>query len=636
MASLSDSVKALEEYLAKSSSDAAKLFSSAKLSEKTDPLGIAKNSIQTTSLDNVRAKLATNPLVQMGTDTLNQMATPVVQSLVSQALSKVNLSPIQNAVQNFFQAWATISTFEVEVAMELARNTARNILKELDAKDALLKDIQAQLVAIHNACAIILNSSPFLDGYIKQLIQAYTLMTNADRKFKDVVRVLQVRHRYQTLEFTSAMTDLQSAQALILPDRGVNVSSIQAVKDYASATIKRQTNKDALAAALVIPGLTLKLGTTLLSYVKSVTNINLLLNTYADALDGWIASFKRNDNIDQVAIDHINAGISQLDDLLASMKSQLYPDIDRYPDLNPAGAGYGTKLTSQATGWGIKLQAIIEWMRLNPKKGLETLDKTSNSVSSYLRSKTAIENMGNLSYTGGTFNCTQGREDVETGVRAITRLMLRVNTITATQQTKVQITAEFRAVGAYFTTSATHSTRLRSAISQFLSTTSSLQGPARQIIGQAYGIANKYGLDRVAGLISDGKIRELFNVTPDTATYAGSAVVGMNQVLSLVKAQPNATDAQVSKIENLRDNVERDKKAKEIEANRSYASTVDAAQDELVAKLKQIKSSILPAVEAAQQLDSTNATTPASKADADVSNAIAGFNTNRAQAGLQS
>lgn len=635
MANLSESVKFMEEYLTKASSDTAKLVSSVGTASKDDPAGQARNLVNTKGIESVKASIATNPLAQMGMDTVNQMATTLVQQLVNDALKKVNFSPIQNAVQNFFQAWATISTLDTEVAMELARNTARNMVTLMDQKDQVIRDIQGEITALHNACIIILNSSPFMDQYIRDLISAYGILVGAETKFKNVVRVLEKNHRFHNREFDSGVADLERAQALILPDRGADISSIRAVEDFVSDTIQRQSNKQAVAAAMSIPGISLKLGQKMIEYVRIVTELNLLLNTFLDALDGWIASFSRNTNIDQVTIDHITAGLKQLTDLINGMNSALFPDLSVTPNFDPTQANYGPRLSAQATGWGLKLQAIIEWMKLNPGKGSQVLDQTSNSVTQYLNSKKLLESYGDLSYIGGTMKITQSREDVEVAVRAVARLMLRVNTIVATRQTKSSVTAEFRQVRRYFETSQSHTARMRFALQGFLNTSSGLQGPARQIVGQALGIANKYGLDRVVGLINDGKVRELFGVTPDTATFAGSAVFGMNQLVAAVRGQPTTTDAQIERLENIRDAVEREKKAKEIESNRSYGSTVDAAQEEIKARLAQIKATISPAIEAAKQVDESTGTSENAKAETAMANVIPGFNANRTLAGLQ-
>lgn len=635
MASLSESVKFMEEYLTQKSSDTAKLVSTIGTASKDDPTGQARNEVNTQGIAAVKASIATNPIAQMGMDTVNQMATTLVQQLVTDAFKKVNFSPIQNAVQNFFQAWATLSTQNTEIAMELARNTARNINKLLDQKEQNIRDIQGEITALHNACIIILNSSPFMDQYIRDLISAYGILVGAETKFKNVLRVLTKTHRYHGLEFNNGVADLERAQVLILPDRNADISSIRGVEDFVSDTIQRQTNKQAVAAALSIPGISLKLGQKMVEYVRTVTEINLLLNTYLDALDGWIASFTRNSNIDQVTIDHITSGLAQLSDLLNGMNSALFPDLAVTPNFDPTQANYGPRLSSQATGWGIKLQAIIEWMKLNPGKGSAVLDQTSTSVEQYVKSKTLLESYGDLRYIGGTMKIDQSREDSEVAVRAVARLMLRVNTIVATRQTKAAVTAEFRSVQRYFDTSRVHSARIRAALQPFLSTTSGLQGPARQVIGQALGIANQYGLDRVVGLISDGKVRELFGVTADTATYSGSAVFGMNQLVSAVRGQPNVTDAQVERLENIRDAVTREQRAKEIESNRSYSSTLDAAQEEIQATLARIKSTITPAIEAAKQVDTDTGTSENTKAETAMANVIPGFNANRTLAGLQ-
>lgn len=628
---LSSSVNSMETFLTEKTNDASLSFKTTGLFSKEDALGAAQSKMESESITQLKAKLAVNPIAQAGIDTLTQMGTTIVQQIVGDALKKINLSPIQNATQNFFQAWATVSTFDTEVAMELARNTARNIQKVLTQKNQVIAEIQAEITALHNACVIILNSSPFIDKYFQDLVAALNILKRADGKFTNVYKGLTASatasRKFNSITFNSGIADLEAAQVLILPDRNANISSIRDVTDFVSTTIQRPTTMQAIAAAQSIPGMTLKLGTKMIEYIKLTVEVNLLLNTFLDALDGWISSYKKSSNIYDAVASHVAAGKTQLEDLIAIMQSTLYPSAAS--GLDVTSLTYGATLSANATAWGVKNQAVIEWMKLNPGKGAALVDQTSNSVTKYLDSVNLIKTFGNMPYSGGTFVCTEGREDGEVAVRAVAKLMLRVNTILATRQTRTQITTEFRSVRNFFQKSLANDQRLASSLNIFLSTSNTLPGPARKILSDALGIANKYGLDRVAGLINDGKVRELFNVTPDTSTFAGSAVVGMSQLVSLIRSNPEATDAQVSRIESARDVLVADKTSKDIEANRSYSSTVNAVQEEIKKKLDEIKSIIQPGIEAAKALDTNSGTSLQAKTETTMSSVISGFNNNR-------
>ena len=72
-----------------------------------------------------------------------------------------------------------------------------------------------------------------------------------------------------------------------------------------------------------------------------------------------------------------------------------------------------------------------------------------------------------------------------------------------------------------------------------------------------------------------------------------------------------------------------DKTSKDIEANRSYSSTVNAVQEEIKKKLDEIKSIIQPGIEAAKALDTNSGTSLQAKTETTMSSVISGFNNNR-------
>lgn len=637
--SLSEAVGLMEDYVKERSAEAAKMVATASAAEKSSLGDLSQSALQSKTLAQVRSAAASNPALQAAADTASQIGTTLVQKMATDALSKVSLAPIQAATQNFMQAWATLSTFDTEIAMEMARNSARNISSVLDKRDAVLGEITTELTALHNACAVILNSSPFMDRYINDLIAAHRILRKAEQRFEAVISRLSAQGdpkipnsgpSFLKGQFNAGVKDLEQAKNLILPDRDVDISSITAAGDFVSATLDRQTNKQAIAAVVAIPGISLKLGRKALEYTQLTVEMNLLILTFLDAIEGWISGFEKNTNIYRVTNDHVQAGLSQLSTLIAEMDATLYPDMILSSDvhLNPASLRHLPKITASATVWGVKLQAIIEWMKLNPGVGAAQIDQTSESVNRYLMACSEIRALRDISVNGGILPISEGREDSQTAVKALSTLLLDVNTLVATRQTRKQITDEFSRVRGVFRGARYHSNRIRKAINPFIATQTTLPGPARAALSQALGLANKYGLDRVAGLVSAGRTRELFKVTPETATYAGAAVAGMNQVIALALGEPNTSTAQIKKLEDLRDSVDRQKQAQDIEAGRSYSASLAAARDSIARKLEQIKETIAPAREAAAFLDSTNGRGPESTAENDLSSAIPNFSAN--------
>jgi len=636
MGTLTEAVKDLEDYLTKKSEDTSSQVGSFAVVAKTGPVGQSTNAIKSTALSKILGDLADNPIVQMGIDTLTQIVTTAVQQVVTDALSKINFSAIENATQNFMQIWATVSTFQAEVAMELARNSGRNILTLLDKKDAVIADIQAEVIALHNACNLLVNSGTFMSDYVKGLIQAYNILLTAQVKFNQVSKGLknEAAPRFLTKAYSDGVASLQSAQKLVLPDRGADVTSIRGVKTLVETTVARQSNQQAVAAALAIPGISARIGLKMVEYVKLTVEINLLLTTFIEALDDWITSFSQNNNIYKVALDHLTAGMNQLTDLTDSMKAALFVTTGSNPKFDPSSVLFGVNVSAQATLWGIKLQGIIQWMKLNPGVGAAAVDKTANSVQLYTKAINLLSGYSSIAFTGGTLKIENSAEDPTVSLGYVTSLLLKVNMLVATRSSKSQVIAIFRPVDGMLTASKQHITRMRTAITPFVQSGSNLPGPAAKLMSQALGVANQYGLDRVVGLMNNGKIKELFALTPQNSTYAGAAVAGLNKIAEDVRANKNASDAQVAKIEALRDTVNADKTAKEIEANRAYAGNADAAQEKLKKENKADKAKIQPALETAKQLDTAAGTSTTASAETKLAGVTPGFNSFKSALGL--
>lgn len=622
----------LEDFLKKKTKEASDSIAASEAADKSNPSAIPQTVVKNESVLAIRSSLAQNPIQQAGTDLLTKMGTTIVQKLVTETFKKIDLSPIQNASQNFFQTWAVVTTFDVEVAMELARNAADQIVKYTNEKDRVITDLKKELVALHNACAYLLNASPFMDAYLKDLITALGILRKADGKFSTVAGALNMgtKSKYLKNTFESGITDLETAQKLILPDRDVDVSSIRGVTDYISTTVTK-TAGQTFAAAAAIPGISLRVGQLLVEYVKVVTELNLSILTFSDALDGWISSYKSSGTMYQAMYAHLQSGRAQLKELTLAMDALLFPP--QPGNIDVTSLSYNAQVSAEATGWGIKNQAIIEWMKLNPgKKGATALEQTGNSVAAYVKAKELLDGYGDISYAGGTFKCAQSSEEVDRATTYVSRLLLKVNTLVAKRQTPYNITVEFRFVNNYFDTSLRHSQRIRSALSQFLATKNTLPGPARTLLNNALGTAKKYGLDRVATLIIAGRTRDIALLTAHNTTNVGAAITSINSLIDASKKDDNVTDDQITRLENARNILEAEKTAKDIEANRSYSSNSDAARVADEQRLTVIKSIVGPGIQVAKDLGKDEGQTSNSKAETAMSGVIPGFNNNNALA----
>jgi len=605
--SLLDAVNSLGDYLNQGLKATNNAATASTKRDMATPSGQLTTSLTNQTSTNTTDQLKTNPILTTAPDSAIGAISTTIQGMVSTAVTKVNLTPIQNASAQFFTLFASVTSFGTEVAMSLARNTGNNLKAALAKKDAISVQLDTEITALYNACSILLNGSPFFNAYLKAVTQAYILMVTADANLKDVAAKLAATFKpspvYQTLKFNTSITQLTQARDLLLPPPNTNVSGIRS-GSLLSQVLPLQSLAQSFTAAVSIAGITLQIAKLALQYEVASINVNAYINTYLNALNDYIANYKQSPGVNQATIDHITAGTSQLDNLIAQM-NQILTSITA----NPTNYSTSVQLNSYGTVWGVQLTAIIEWLKINPGAGSALLSQTTASVNAYNKSVALITAMGTRSFPGGKLIMTAGQEDAFDGLMIpLAKLIQVANTLVVSFTSKAAFRTQVNSIHSYLQASRAADAQIVAAIQPFLSTKSTISGTVGQGISALTGFANKTGLDRMAGLLTNGNVKDLLTATPSTTTYSGAAVVAVNQVISTLQASPNSTTQQVSSLQTLRDTVQSKQKAQEQYAGRSAASTQGADIAAQQTQAQNDKTLVQTATIAAQQADATSDT----------------------------
>ena len=578
--SLSDSLKLVDDLIASKSDALSKAVLGATTRSKASADGKLQQDTEKRTVNPALDHVNSNPIINMGVDTVNQAVTKISQQLVVTGAKKLEAAvnktlgiplrkTIQDATDAFFMTTALVTTAQTEVVMELARVTARQIVKLIDQKDAVAKELKSNIKQLYNAINILLNSQPFFDAYLRQLQRAYTLTDLGNKGMKSVVRSLKSVHRYQQTLFDSSLNQLVQARDLILPDRNASVSEITSV-DFLSDTIKRKSNKDAVAAAMAIPGLSYKVGQTLLKYLQYTIQINGLLVIFQNYLSDYISTFKRNDNVDSATINHITSATNQLDTLLADMKVMLFPN-----DGSDQSVLYPGRVTTAATGWGIRLTTIIEWLRIQPGKASKELDLTSESVRKYNAALDSLRILNDRRNGLAVLKVKEAKEDTIDFAKTVGKLLIVANTAVATSKAPSDIRLRFKQMNDTIDLALTNDFLIKSALYQFINTDLALIGAASRIVKTLTKLADDLGLDKAADTLRKGDLKSLYSMNSETATYAGAAAVAVGTVIGLLKTKPEVTDSELNKLENVRDTYNQENSVKKVEAQRSSSATSD-------------------------------------------------------------
>ena len=248
----------------------------------------------------------------------------------------------------------------------------------------------------------------------------------------------------------------------------------------------------------------------------------------------------------------------------------LYP-----PNTTPPDPLYPTKVASNATAWGIKLQTTIEFLKINPGAASQNLDITGESVRRYNQSIALLKGYGNRTNGSATLIVMQSQENFLNTGGQVVRFLFDANTAVATAKDPRNVTAEIKQFSSLMATAKSLDTDIVNALTPFINTPNNLIAGADKVVNNLSGMARGLGFDRVADLIGKGDVSNLLSANANTSTYVGAALVGVRSIISTVNASPNATDQDKSKLSKVDADLSSQNAVKQVEATRSATDTTD-------------------------------------------------------------
>jgi len=623
----SDSVGFINEYIAKKSDDLNKTIFSASNHAKSSAQGqLQKQTEKRVSNPAIRS-IAINPLINMGIDTATQAVTQVSQQLVASGAQKVEATvnkvvgiPVRTTLDNAMQSYFTIvglaSTASIEIIMEIARTNARLIVKFVKQKEDLINKIRPEVIALYNAVVILTNAPPYFKNYFAKIITAYNKINTANSGFKSVSSRLTTTHKYNSVQYDTSLKLLVEARDLILPENSANVNEIRS-GTLLENVILRKSNKDAVAAALTIPGISTEIGKLYLLYVAKTLEINLLITLFTKALSTFIETYKRNDNLDKSTIAQIKAGTNQLDSLLADMQVVLFPTDGREKK-----SLYSGEVTTSATGWGMRLTTIIEWMKIQPGAASKELDVTGESTRRYARAVELLNAQGDISIGLATLKVSGSKEDTLSTTVAVANILFFANTVVVTQNKPKTARAQVLHLNSLLDAAHILDTNIVNALTPFINTPFNLLNGADKVVKQLSVLSKNLGMDRAADLLASADIKGFYAMNASTASYAGAAVLGVSGILSALSSTPNATQKEVSSLEVIRDSFNIQNQTNQVEVSRTSSSSVSAFVAQQTSNFSFDKRNADEAIAVASGKDPAVANSPLKTAENSIQKAI--------------
>lgn len=591
-------------------------------------------------------RISTGPLAEAGVTAATGYVNQLTDRLISIGLKKINeelstkfVYPLrqtpQDLMDGFFATVALASTAHVEIVMELARSNARLTVEKIKQKDILITAIKKDIEDIYRAMTTVLRADPFFKDYFDKLLDAYAKILSSQTDLRSVVKTLRNLHKYNKILFDRAIVRLEVARNEMQPPQTVKVydmlkgTPLEEIADFftetplgvavVSAVTGKKSGEEALAAALTIPIISARLGEKYVRYVFLTVQINTLIQHFMTALDEFITQYKRNDNIDQAAINHIQAGINQLDTLLSDMKVQLFPDVKKTSQL------YQAEVTTAATGWILRLDTVIEWLKNNPARTAASLDVTGESVTRYQAAVKALKDIGNLKHGIATLTVKEAQENPVKTTAAVGKLLLQANVVIATQTPPQDIKLMVFQLRDTFSAAITLDSKIISALTPFINTPFELLNGATKVVNQLLKVAEDLGLERATELMKYCDLNGFYAMNAQTATFAGAAVVGLDNIIGLLRSKPGATDNDVQKCQLIRDDMARKNETQRVESQRSSAASTDRYIAKQKLALASDEADAASAINVAKQQDASIENDPVTKAE----NAVSRANGNR-------
>ena len=562
------------------------------LSDNVGSLGEVLNWLSNAMQGGIFADLANSPMGKLAQDWVAQQIAQNASSLIMAATDNIkgSISGKIMAVQNFaFSAVTAALMFQYELIFYMAKEGAKKISKRAADNIELLKKMQDAVQQLYNALIKLSNSSPFFDAYLKDLRAAIILINDAQSNMYRLRSAFKARTFWSKYHYNKALDSLDRAIKLILPPPPATPDSPLAGPDGPVAkddlsnntAIKASTkagggNKvdwvpanlgvsdisksDAYQAYIEIPQLAMGVIESYNNYITMVFKLNAGIALFQGALSS-VQQFSWQEGLENYLKQFVTEAIGLCRNMTLGVMKSMALDINN-GEQNVAGpepARYrpnSVTTSAKAPIWGVKLMAVLEMLKLISTDSLSALNNKSELLDAYNNAIDQLAALDNRKTQYAFMRCTDAKEalgDIEVDILTLAfQAIFALGDAGQLGETSELVnvtnaegeTSQFDAGSAIVSArrvydrlglSIVNCENIIRIMDQYVARTTPLLGSLNALGNSISNVLAEYGYDKALEDFQSGNIASLLSMDSKTATYAGVAMLALNQILNAVE-----------------------------------------------------------------------------------------------------
>lgn len=507
------------------------------------------------------------------------------------------------ALQNLaFSAVMAALLLQYELIFYMAKEGAKKIVIQAKEDIAILEPLREAVRRLYNALILLENTSPFFDGYLDDLRAALVLINDGQGQLWRLRSAFKSRTFWSKYSYNRAMNDFERAIALMLPpnpttpdtnltdssmslfgtvllgtDKGAPNASDSVAQNMNATTKSIAETKDtgwfpqnlgvsdisqseAYQAFFTVPQLTQEMLDSYNNYVTALLKLNTGLTLF-QGIGSNIQTLPFQENLESFLKTFVCGTLGMCRNLALNVVKSMAEELNG-GEANVAGPSPSDfrpspiPTAAKAPLWAIKIMGVIELMKAIDTETLAKINNKAELVAIYEDTLSSLAALGNQKTGRAFMRCTAGREalgDIELdiiGLAAQAMLALGglgsgTTDITlpgadgATEFDPGSASQTARRVYDRLGLSINNCNLIISIMESYVQRTEPLLGSLNALGDSLVNVLESFGFDKAADLFGSGAIDELLLCSPKTATYAGAAMIALNQILNMVDGDEN-------------------------------------------------------------------------------------------------
>lgn len=502
-------------------------------------------------------------LMMMGEDVLSSMinenARRLSQSIMGQ-LDKVTINgvPLKESLASMrdqaFNAMVTVLTFQNDMILHFAAETAKTCITAIHEKDKELQELLIQVRRLHNALLVLAGGGPFFNKYLDQLRQALILLHKAEDEIHLTSSAFYNTNTFPKNHYDNAVQLLAESYEYIMPP--VTGSEAEGLDGNVSKELLKNIASGPdyttqLSMLTMIPALTIEMLKAYDMYVLKM----LKVNAYLLGFQSIVQNLKevKNDSFRDMILKSLQTTKTLVHDTVTDMAEQLNGDetiinanlaIQKIDDegnatLYTPAKSYKpnvTKTSAMSLKWAMRIKAAQATIELVSGEGIEEMDDSNAALRAYNDALAEFSRLGDMISPLAIVKAENGIEQPGAFEADLIKFSIEANhalidTTLLESQASSMDSKSVLSIGAKLTAEIElileRDEKIEDILVTFISATKGSLDKVRKLGNSMSGMLDSLGMDRASASLKEGAIGDFFAMSGKTSSYVGAAVAGL-------------------------------------------------------------------------------------------------------------